>query len=306
MPLYEIERTGGLVPFRRLPGGPELYESEIERLCWANPEEFLGESLLLVARQPTLPNGGRPDIVALADDARVVVIEIKRDIDRNQLAQCLEYAGWARRTNLDELSAMYHRGQGEFFDDWVAFTEKAHPPVINPNPRLVLIARGFQGRTESAIGFLIENGLPVRLVHVSLYEDEQGRRFLDVEGEHEHEFTGPREATEPTLDHTKIDGRRITVADLVEADLLTVGDHLVWERPGLGARYEAIVRSNSSLELPDGRRFSTPSGLGKAAAEIPAIDGWHVWRVPRLDNVKLDDLRRELVRRTVAGDQSTT
>lgn len=107
MPLFEIDSAGDLVPFRRLRGGADLYEREIEDLAWANSEEIIGETLFLVQRQPVLQHGGRPDIVALDRDARVVVIEVKREFDRSQLAQCLEYAGWARRTNLDELAQMY-------------------------------------------------------------------------------------------------------------------------------------------------------------------------------------------------------
>ena len=38
--------------------------------------------LNLVARQPTLPDGSRPDIVALDSSSRVVVVEVKRDLDR--------------------------------------------------------------------------------------------------------------------------------------------------------------------------------------------------------------------------------
>jgi RecB family endonuclease NucS len=73
-----------------LRGGAELYESEIEDLVWSNPEEVVGDSLFVVQRQPNLLRGGRPDIVALDRDARVVVIEVKRGFDRSQLAQCLE------------------------------------------------------------------------------------------------------------------------------------------------------------------------------------------------------------------------
>jgi len=96
MPLFEIDSAGELVPFRRLRGGAELYEREIEELVWANPEEIVGETLFLVQKQPSLQQGGRPDIVALDRDARVVVIEVKREFDRSQLAQCREYAGWVR------------------------------------------------------------------------------------------------------------------------------------------------------------------------------------------------------------------
>jgi hypothetical protein len=45
VPLFEIDSAGELVPFRRLRGGDELYEREIEDLAWANPEEIPGETL---------------------------------------------------------------------------------------------------------------------------------------------------------------------------------------------------------------------------------------------------------------------
>jgi hypothetical protein len=97
MPLFEIQQPGGVLkPFRQLHGGAELYESEIESLLWDSLEDLTGEALFPVARQPNIRGGGRPDIVALTREGRVVVIEVKRDVDRGQLAQCLEYAGWAR------------------------------------------------------------------------------------------------------------------------------------------------------------------------------------------------------------------
>jgi len=87
--------------------GPELYEQEIEDLLWSNLDAFVGVQLFPVTRQPPFGDGLRPDIGALDADGHVHVIEVKRDIDRRQLAQCLEYAGWARSTSLDELAAMF-------------------------------------------------------------------------------------------------------------------------------------------------------------------------------------------------------
>jgi hypothetical protein len=43
VPLFEIS-SGELVPFRRLKGGADLHEKEIETLVWANLEEFTGET----------------------------------------------------------------------------------------------------------------------------------------------------------------------------------------------------------------------------------------------------------------------
>lgn len=295
MPLFEITDGSNLIPFRALHGGAELYEREIEDLVWGNPDELTGESLFPVARQPSLPEGGRPDIVALDGQARVVVIEIKRDIERRQLAQCLEYAGWARTTNLDELAGLYHRGQEAFFADWQEFTESAAPTPIRRSPRLVLVARDFHGRTGSALEFLVEHGLPVHLARVVLYEDAAGRRFLDIEGEHESE-PDVDTADEPGVDATRIDGRRVQVTDLLDAGLLEVGEQLVWRRPRLGTEYGATVAQNGSLELEDGRTFASPSRAAAEAAQIPAYDGWYAWRVVRTGSA-LHSLREELARR---------
>jgi Restriction Enzyme Adenine Methylase Associated len=290
MPLFEITGPTDLTAFRALHGGAELYESEIEDLVWSNPDELTGESLFPVARQPTLDGGGRPDVVALDREARVVVIEIKRDIERSQLAQCLEYAGWARRTNLDELARMYHGGVESFFADWQQFTESVAPTPIRRTPRLVLVARDFHGRTGSALEFLVENGLPVLLIRVVLYEDENERRFLDVAGYNEPEALGMR-SEEPVSDTTQLDRRRVQLADLLDAELLREGDQLIWSRPRVGEEYRAAVTGEGALRLGDGRVFGSPSRAAKEAAGLPAYDGWYAWR---LGDKTLHALREEL------------
>nr|MDQ3318329.1 hypothetical protein [Actinomycetota bacterium] len=269
MPLFEFEDENQVVPFRQRRGGADLYEREIEDMLWQNFEELTGESVFPIAKQADVA-GGRADIIALDHNARVVVVEIKRDVDRGQLAQCLEYAGWARTTNLDELAGMYHRGVPAFFSDWQDFMESTTPVRIRRSPRLVLVARDFHGRTGSAFEFLIEHGLPVKLIRVSLYEDQQGRKFVDVEGEHEPEFPteGPEEGGTEALDPTKIDGRRVRISDLLEAGLVQPEQALAWERPRLGQSYHATVTGAGTIRLEDGREFSSPSRAAMEAAQI--------------------------------------
>lgn len=291
MPLYEV-KDGELVPFKRLRGGAELYESQIEDLLWGNPDEFLGEPLFRIARQATLPGGGRPDIVALDEAGRVVVIEIKRDIERGQLAQCLEYAGWARTASLDELAGMYHAGEASFFGEWQAFTDSPTPTVINRAPRLVLVAHDFHGRTEQALEFLIDNGLPVTLVRVTMYEDPNGKHVVDVEGEFEPTF--PAVVGEPQTTYA-VDGRRVRLGDLVEAGLLQPGDRLSWDRPRLGESYEATITDNGAIQLANGQTFASPSRAAMEAAGVGSYDGWWAWRVERLDGEILKDVRQRFI-----------
>jgi hypothetical protein len=159
VPIFEAA-NGQLTALHQVRPGANLYESEIEDLLWANLEAFYGTDLFPVARQPIIDTGGRPDVIALDEAGRLVVFEVKRSIERTQLAQCLEYAGWARRTNLDELCRLYHGGSDRFFLDWQEFTGTGTPITVEPSPILVLIAQEFDDRTSDALGFLTDSGPP--------------------------------------------------------------------------------------------------------------------------------------------------
>jgi len=299
MPLFEV---GGdeLVPFRRVQAGPELYESEIEELLWHNLDAFIGSPLFPVARQAQLGGGLVPDIVALDIEGHVHVIEVKRDIDRRQLAQCLEYAGWARTTNLDELAGLFKAGPEEFFAAWTEFTGTSSPLLIRRPPQLVLVARDLDERTDSALAFLTENELPVTVLRVTIYEDQDHRRFIDVGADHELEPPIESPPSEPIAESSRatprryeIEGRRIEISDLLDAGLLDVEAQLTWERPRIGKVYAAIVTEAGSLRLEDGRTFSSPSRAAMEAADVPAYDGWHAWRTE--EGQILSGLREQLL-----------
>lgn len=292
MPLFEIGETE-LVPFRKVQAGPDLYEKEIEDLLWENLELITGDTLFPIARQPVLGDGMRPDIVALDPDGNVAVIEVKRDVDRKQLAQCLEYAGWASETSLDEIARMYPEGEAQFFSDWADFTETDVPQTVQPGAKLYLVAGTTDDRTESAISFLEKNGLPVTVLTVGFFEDSQGRRFFDVDSDHEIEAVEVAVGKRKKPVVYKIDGRMIIVGDLVAADLLAEGDKLSWTRPRSGESYIATVTPNAQLRLEDGRTFASPSRAAMEAAKVPSYDGWHAW-TDKHGNT-LSDLRERLL-----------
>jgi Restriction Enzyme Adenine Methylase Associated len=283
VPLFEIDSTEGkLVPFSLVRGGADYYEHELEELAWQNPDEFFGESLLRIARRPKVTGGGIPDIVALNRDSHVTVIEVKRELDRAQLAQGLEYAGWARATTLDELSGIYHRGRHQFWEDWQSFTGSSSPLPISPPPQLYLVARRFYGRTESAYEFLSEGELPVHLIRASLYEDhEKKRRFAIVDSTRRQ---GPA-------------AMKFSLGDLVEAGLLEPGQELIWHQPQVGATHSAVLKDTGELELSDGRTFASPSGAAQAIAGTP-INGWAVWKAK---GESLDQLRTRLAAESASG-----
>lgn len=300
MPMFQVDGEE-LRPFARLNPGPDLYEREIEELAWSDLEAFTGQVLFPVARQPRISAGGRPDILALGQDGSVVIIEVKRDIDRGQLAQVLEYAGWGRSTNLDEIADLYnisknHRGPDKFFADWVEFTETPTPVLIKGPPRLVLIARDFQSRTREAFAYLEETGVPVALIPVSMYHDPSGNKVVNVDAEHEvMAGEAPTAADKLESPPITVNGQRVSVQDLLEADHLVEGEVVVFNRPLKQERYEARINGDGTFTLADGRTFNSPSVAAMRAAGLVSYDGWHAWRVPRLNHKSINELRIEYV-----------
>lgn len=297
MPVFELDQQT-LVPIRRQAIDSGVYEVEIEQLLWDNLEEITGENLFRVSRQPQLPLGGRPDIVALDATGRVVVIEVKRDVDRHQLAQALEYAGWARNTSLDELAGMFHGGSAGFWAEWQEFTATPTPVLVQRDPRLYLIARTIHQRTNQALEFLLQNGLPVQVLKIAFYLDEGDRRFLDVEWDSEPESSGPVPGSatpalvldDPEAVAEARDFREVTLSEV--AAVVPTPATLVWLRPRKNIRYEATLLDNGVIRLPSGVEHRSPSGAAMAVADVVSYDGWYAWRVgdhgPTLNELRVE------------------
>lgn len=319
MALFEVTPDRGLIAFRTIRSGAELYESQLEDLLWDNLEELTGDPLFPVRRQAPIRGGGRPDIVCLDRTGAVVVIEVKRAIDRSQLAQCLEYAGWARSTNLDELAKFYHRGSARFWDDWTEFTGTTDPVLVNRNPSLIVTAGSFDDRSGSAVQFLVDNGLPIKVITTTMYQDSTGRRFLDTDiqgdslgGTSTPVGTGLDGAVPaPTVTRPGVSTRRptrtvfpVSLLDLIAAGKLPAGERLTWHRPRSGDTHVCTVQGDGSLQTADGRSFSSLSSAATHAAGGGSFDGWEVWRSPTAGGMTLKDIRTEFLREQSAPDRA--
>lgn len=178
--------------------------------------------------------------------------------------------------------------------DWQEFTKTSTPLVVNPSPRLVLVAARFDDRTSDALAFLKDSGTPVELVPVTLYRDPEGERLLHVDTEIEPDTVaasaGSTERTSPR--QWRLNGRRFEVGDLLEAGMTAAGEPLVWRRRA-GVADHATVTYEGKIRLEDGRLFDTPSTAAMAAADANAVPGWEVGRLPNREDRILFDLRSE-------------
>ncbi|MEV0453921.1 CBS domain-containing protein [Catellatospora methionotrophica] len=92
-----------------------------------------------------------------------------------------------------------------------------------------------------------------------------------------------------------IDGRRVRLADLIEASLLKPGQELFYQQRVGMEPFRSVLTERGRLRLDDGREFSSPSAAATALAEVTAVAGWSAWRVGR-DGPYLYRLRQELLK----------
>lgn len=199
------------------------------------------------------------------------------------------------------MAGLYVKGTQAFFEDWQEFTESSTPLLVNPVPRLVLVAQEFDPRTAEALAFLQETGSPVDTVPVSLYGDGQNNRLVHVDTDTEPE-AAVHSSTGTGIKVWKLGGRRFEVGDLLAVGMVEADEPLVWRRARSGTEYHAKVTAEGRIELNNGQQFDTPSGAAIAASGVNAVPGWGVWRLPNRENRLLMDLRSEYFAKYEQGD----
>jgi hypothetical protein len=144
-------------------------EAQIETAIESVPE-MLGMDLMIVGRQTMTPSGPL-DLLAIDADARLVVIENKRDrTPREVLAQVIDYASWVRTLTFDEVNSIYAKYQvstGDVADLLEDFEERFGEPLeaIAEIPRMVIFAAHLDNSTERMIDFLADSfAVPVNAV----------------------------------------------------------------------------------------------------------------------------------------------
>ena len=148
-------------------------ERALEDMIVAAPE-ILSDQWMLIGRQETTDGGGRADLIAIAPDASLILIELKRDkTPRDVIAQTLDYASWLSGVGAEDVAAMYERFrpgcsldkdfQGKFGDD-------LDEDAINENHQLVVVSTAVDSRTERIVQYLAGRDVPINLLSFDVFE----------------------------------------------------------------------------------------------------------------------------------------
>jgi len=142
-------------------------EELLEEMIVAVPR-LLSDEWMLIGRQEETGFGGRIDLLAIAPDGSLVLIELKRDrTPREVVAQALDYAGWVGKLHAEDIAAIYGRfapGRSLAQDFRESFGEDLDEETLNQNHQIIIVAASLDDRTERIVSYLSERDIPINVL----------------------------------------------------------------------------------------------------------------------------------------------
>ena len=169
--IWTVDASPQPLPIARLPS-----EAFLEDMITRRPEILSGE-WMLIGRQEHTGFGGRIDLLAIAPDASLVLIELKRDrTPREVVAQALDYAAWVETLTADRIAQIYARysNGGELAQAFKArFGEVLDEDSLNGSHQIILVAASLDDSTERIIGYLNARDIAINVIFFQVFQNGQ-------------------------------------------------------------------------------------------------------------------------------------
>jgi len=147
-------------------------EKLLEEMIVAAPR-MLSDEWMLIGRQEDTGLGGRIDLLAIAPDGTLVLIELKRDrTPREVVAQALDYAGWIETLRPEKINNIYSRfapnhNLAEDFRQY--FGHELEEDSLNQSHQIILVASSLDDSTERIISYLSARDVPINVAFFQVF-----------------------------------------------------------------------------------------------------------------------------------------
>lgn len=148
-------------------------EQMLEEMIVTDPS-ILSSEWMLIGRQETTTHGGRIDLLAIAPDGSLVLIELKRDrTPREIIAQALDYASWVEQLAPEKIAQIYQRfSSGGTLDKafQAHFGTALDEEVLNQSHQIIIVASELDPSTERIIGYLNARNIAINAVFFQVFQ----------------------------------------------------------------------------------------------------------------------------------------
>lgn len=147
-------------------------EQVLEEMIVGAPT-LLSEEWMLIGRQVDTGLGGRIDLLAIAPDGSLVLIELKRhQTPRDVVAQTLDYASWVEGLRPDQIDAIYRRwkpGHSLANDFNERFKADLDDEMLNQRHQLVIVASSLDESTERIVQYLSKRDMSINVLFFQVF-----------------------------------------------------------------------------------------------------------------------------------------
>lgn len=153
-------------------------EAVLEDMIVAEPA-ILSSEWMIIGRQEDTGYGGRIDLLALAPDGTLILIELKRDkTPREVVAQVLDYASWAEKLEPQDIARIYGRflpGRSLDEDFLDRFGSPLETETLNQSHQIVIVAAALDAASERIVNYLNERDIPINVLCFQVFNTEGGQ-----------------------------------------------------------------------------------------------------------------------------------
>ncbi len=147
-------------------------ERILEDMIVAAPR-ILSDEWMLIGRQERTGAGGIIDLLAIAPDGALVLIELKRDrTPREVVAQAIDYACWVEGLEADDIAAIYDRfapGASLAQDFLLRFGQPLDEDQLNQDHEIVIVATHLDDSSERIVEYLNQRGIPINVLCFQIF-----------------------------------------------------------------------------------------------------------------------------------------
>jgi hypothetical protein len=155
-----------------------ISEQQLEDMIVAAPD-ILHDQWMLVGRQVDTGFGGRIDLLAIAPDGALILIELKRNkTPREVVAQAIDYATFVEGLESDRIAKIYDdfAPGHNLADDFKArFGQPLDEETLNESHQIVVVAAAIDASTTRIVRYLNERDIAINILCFQVFAngDEQ-------------------------------------------------------------------------------------------------------------------------------------
>lgn len=155
-------------------------EQLLEDMIVASPS-ILHDQWMIIGRQRDTGFGGRIDLLAIAPDGALVLIELKRDRSpREVVAQALDYAAYVEQLEAEDIVAIYQKflpGRDLAADFQARFGTALDEEALNASHQIVVVASSLDESSTRIVKYLNDRDIAINVLCFQVFANGD-ERFL--------------------------------------------------------------------------------------------------------------------------------